>query len=115
MWAGPWFAPDRTIKRTNGSVRRQFSLKNWRTTDVHNPPKGVMSCGHHQNGSFMTNSPPPWPQLPRMTAGMALATNLNKAAMADRMGDRLASRLYAGNPKLPEVAFVINTAEDYRA
>jgi hypothetical protein len=50
-----------------------------------------------------------------MTAGMARATNLNKAAMADRMGDRLASRLYAGNPKLPEVAVVINTAEDYRA
>ena len=46
---------------------------------------------------------------------MVLATNLNKAAMADRMGDRLASRLYAGNPELPEVAVVINTAEDYRA
>jgi DNA replication protein DnaC len=46
---------------------------------------------------------------------MALATNLSKTAMADRMGDRLASRLYAGNPELPEVAVVINTAEDYRA
>ena len=37
------------------------------------------------------------------------------AAMADRMGDRLASRLYAGNPNLPEVSVVVNTAEDYRA
>ena len=46
---------------------------------------------------------------------MVLATNLNKAAMSDRMGDRLASRLYAGNPNLPEVSVVINTAEDYRA
>ena len=46
---------------------------------------------------------------------MALATNLSKASMADRMGDRMASRLYAGNPNLPEVAVVVNTAEDYRA
>ena len=46
---------------------------------------------------------------------MVVATNLNKAAMADRMGDRLASRLYAGNPELSEVSLVINTAEDYRA
>jgi len=46
---------------------------------------------------------------------MVLATNLTKAAMSDRMGDRLASRLYAGNPELPEVSVVINTAEDYRA
>jgi DNA replication protein DnaC len=46
---------------------------------------------------------------------MVLATNLNKTAMSDRMGDRLASRLYAGNPNLPEVAVVVNTAEDYRA
>ena len=46
---------------------------------------------------------------------MVLATNLNKAAMSDQMDDRLASRLYAGNPELPEVAVVINTAEDYRA
>ena len=46
---------------------------------------------------------------------MALATNLSKTAMADRMGDRLASRLYAGNPELPGVSLVINTAEDYRA
>ena len=46
---------------------------------------------------------------------MVLATNLNKVAMSDRMGDRLASRLYAGNPNLPEVAVVVNTAEDYRA
>jgi DNA replication protein DnaC len=46
---------------------------------------------------------------------MALATNLSKTAMADRMGDRLASRLYAGNPELSEVSLVINTAEDYRA
>ena len=37
------------------------------------------------------------------------------AAMADRMGDRLASRLHAGNPELPEVTVEINTAEDYRA
>ena len=46
---------------------------------------------------------------------MALATNLDKAAMSDRMGDRLASRLYARNPELSEVSNVINTAEDYRA
>jgi chromosomal replication initiator protein len=46
---------------------------------------------------------------------MVLATNLNKAAMSDQMGDRLASRLYAQNPELPEVSVVINTAEDYRA
>ena len=46
---------------------------------------------------------------------MVLATNLSKASMSDRMGDRLASRLYAGNPELPEVSVVINTAEDYRA
>jgi DNA replication protein DnaC len=46
---------------------------------------------------------------------MVLATNLQKASMSDRMGDRLASRLYAGNPNLPEVAVVVNTAEDYRA
>ena len=46
---------------------------------------------------------------------MVLATNLNKAGMADRMGDRLASRLYARNPELPEVSIVVNTAEDYRA
>ena len=46
---------------------------------------------------------------------MAIATNLSKAAMADRMGDRLASRLYAENPELPEVAVVFNAAEDYRA
>jgi DNA replication protein DnaC len=46
---------------------------------------------------------------------MALATNLDKTAMSDRMGDRLASRLYARNPELSEVLNVINTAEDYRA
>ena len=46
---------------------------------------------------------------------MALATNLSKTAMADRMGDRLASRLYAGNPELAEVSLVINAAEDFRA
>ena len=46
---------------------------------------------------------------------MALATNLNKTQMADRMGDRLASRLYAQNPELPEVSVVFNAAEDYRA
>ena len=46
---------------------------------------------------------------------MVLATNLNKVAMSDRMGDRLAYRLYAGNPNLPEVSVVVNTAEDYRA
>ena len=45
---------------------------------------------------------------------MALATNLNKTQMADRMGDRLASRLYAQNPELPEVSVVFNAAEDYR-
>ena len=44
-----------------------------------------------------------------------MATNLTKEALASRMGDRLASRLYAGNPDLPEVALVYNTAEDYRA
>jgi DNA replication protein DnaC len=46
---------------------------------------------------------------------MALATNLSKTSMADRMGDRLASRLYAGNPELSDVSNVINTAEDHRA
>ena len=46
---------------------------------------------------------------------MVLATNLSKIAMSDRMGDRLASRLYAGNPELPEMSVVVNTAEDYRA
>ena len=46
---------------------------------------------------------------------MVLATNLQKLAMSDRMGDRLASRLYTGNPALPEVSVVVNTAEDYRA
>ena len=45
---------------------------------------------------------------------MAIATNLDKARLADRMGDRLASRLYATNPELSEVALVINTATDYR-
>ena len=46
---------------------------------------------------------------------MALATNLSKTALADRMGDRLASRLYALNPDLSDVSNVVNTAEDYRA
>jgi DNA replication protein DnaC len=45
----------------------------------------------------------------------AIATNLNKNAMADRMGDRLASRLWATNPDLSEVEIVINTAQDYRS
>jgi DNA replication protein DnaC len=44
-----------------------------------------------------------------------ISTNLNKDAMADRMGDRLASRLWATNPDLSEVEIVINTAQDYRA
>ena len=46
---------------------------------------------------------------------MALATNLSKTAMADRMGDRLASRLYATNPDLSDLSMIVNTAEDYRA
>ena len=46
---------------------------------------------------------------------MALATNLSKTALADRMGDRLASRLYASNPDLSDVSMIVNTAEDYRA
>jgi len=46
---------------------------------------------------------------------MAVGTNLTKDALAERMGDRLASRLYAVNPLLEDVAVVVNTAQDYRA
>jgi DNA replication protein DnaC len=46
---------------------------------------------------------------------MAVGTNLTKDALAERMGDRLASRLYAVNPALDNVAVVVNTAQDYRA
>jgi DNA replication protein DnaC len=49
------------------------------------------------------------------TRWTAIATNLDKARLADKMGERLASRLYATNPELSEVALVINTAKDYRA
>ena len=31
------------------------------------------------------------------------------------MGDRMASRLFAGNPELSEVSLVSNPFEDYRA
>jgi len=49
------------------------------------------------------------------TRWTAIATNLDKGRLADKMGERLASRLYATNPELSEVALVINTATDYRA
>jgi len=46
---------------------------------------------------------------------LALATNLSRSAMAERFGDRIASRIFAENPQLPEVEVVVNAAEDYRA
>lgn len=46
---------------------------------------------------------------------LALATNLSKAEMSTRMGERLSSRVYADNPELPEVAVVYTDAKDYRA
>jgi len=46
---------------------------------------------------------------------LVITTNKTQREMADKLGDRLASRMYSANPALSEVRFVINTAEDYRA
>lgn len=43
-----------------------------------------------------------------------ISTNLVKDELAERMGDRLASRLYATNPDLHDVQVVVIDAEDYR-
>ena len=43
-----------------------------------------------------------------------VATNLSRDEMAEHMGDRIASRLYAGNPDLGEVRNVRTTASDFR-
>ena len=45
---------------------------------------------------------------------MVVATNLTQREMAGHLGHRLASRLYANNPKLGEVRLVVNTGFDYR-
>ena len=46
---------------------------------------------------------------------LILTTNKTQRETADKLGDRLASRMYSANPDLNEVRFVINTAGDYRA
>ena len=46
---------------------------------------------------------------------LILTTNKTQKETADKLGDRLASRMYSANPDLNEVRFVINTAGDYRA
>jgi hypothetical protein len=46
---------------------------------------------------------------------LVISTNKTEGEMAQKLGDRLASRLYSGNPDLNEMMLVINTAEDYRA
>jgi len=43
-----------------------------------------------------------------------LATNKTKDEMAEHLGDRLASRMYATNPELGTVKLVISGAPDYR-
>ncbi len=45
---------------------------------------------------------------------LLVATNLLKAEMADRLGERIASRLYQTNPDLSEVNMVISDATSYR-
>ena len=46
---------------------------------------------------------------------LVITTNKTQREMANKLGNRLASRMYSGNPDLNEVRFVINTAGDYRA
>ncbi len=46
---------------------------------------------------------------------LVIATNKTKDELAEHLGDRLASRVYATNPELDEVAVVVSTAKDYRA
>jgi DNA replication protein DnaC len=46
---------------------------------------------------------------------LVISTNKTQREMAQKLGDRLASRLYSGNPDLDEMMLVVNTAEDYRA
>ena len=46
---------------------------------------------------------------------LIITTNKTQRETAEKLGDRLASRMYSGNPDLNEVRFVINTAGDYRA
>lgn len=49
------------------------------------------------------------------TAGwIVVTTNQTKDQMADHLGDRMASRIWATNPNLKDVQVVVNTAEDYR-
>lgn len=52
----------------------------------------------------------------RMRRGLqtAVATNLTRDLMAERLGDRIASRLWAGNHDLGEVRVVTLLAGDYR-
>jgi len=46
---------------------------------------------------------------------LVISTNKTQREMAQKLGDRLASRLYSENPDLDEMMLVVNTAEDYRA
>ena len=44
---------------------------------------------------------------------LGITTNLDRAEMVERLGDRIGSRLFAGNPRVP-VSLVVTTAKDYR-
>ncbi|MFQ5874348.1 MAG: ATP-binding protein [Dehalococcoidia bacterium] len=46
--------------------------------------------------------------------GLVVATNYSHQQMVDHVGPRLASRLYADNPDLDEVALVVSEASDCR-
>ena len=45
---------------------------------------------------------------------LVIATNKTRDELAEHLGDRLASRVFATNPNLGEVSVVVNTAKDYR-
>ena len=44
---------------------------------------------------------------------LGITTNLDRAEMVERLGDRIGSRLFARNPRVP-VSLVVTTAKDYR-
>jgi DNA replication protein DnaC len=44
---------------------------------------------------------------------LGITTNLDRAEMVERLGDRIGSRLFARNPRVP-VSLVVTTARDYR-
>jgi len=44
---------------------------------------------------------------------LGITTNLDRGEMIDRLGDRIGSRLFATNPRVP-VSLVVTTARDYR-